>query len=125
MNKLHTKAATPESKIGTPEQFNWLLGLVKALLILNLLDAILTLFWVYSGLGQEMNPLLRDLIENSPIGFVIVKLSLVALGSLLLWRHRERKLAVIAIVLAFLLYYGLLLWHIGLLSRILIVVTAT
>lgn len=125
MSKLRLQGVTPESQIGTPEQFKWLLGLVKALLILNLLDAILTLFWVYSGLGQEMNPLLRNLIESSPIAFVIAKLSLVALGSLLLWRYRERKLAVIAIVLAFLLYYGLLLWHIGLLSRILIVVTAT
>ena len=119
MSKLHLQGVTPESQIGTPEQFRWLQGLVKAVLILNLLDAVLTLIWIYAGLAHELNPLLRELIESSPITFIIVKLGLVGLGSLILWKYRQRKIAVIAIVLIFLLYYALFLWHISFLSRIL------
>ena len=35
--------APSDSWIGTPEQFRWLLGIVKVVLALNLLDAIFTL----------------------------------------------------------------------------------
>jgi hypothetical protein len=79
--------------IGTPEQYRWLRGIVA-------------------------NPVLRDLIDASPVAFVGIKLGLVGLGSSLLWRHRDRPLAVIAIFLAFLVYYALLLWHLGFLALV-------
>jgi formate hydrogenlyase subunit 3/multisubunit Na+/H+ antiporter MnhD subunit len=40
-----------------------------------------------------------------------VKLGLVGLGSWLLWSHRERPAAVIAIFVAFFAYYLVLLYH--------------
>jgi hypothetical protein len=97
--------------VGTVEHFGWLQGIVKAVLVLNLLDALFTLVWVRSGLAREANPLIEQLVEQHAVGFVLVKLGLVGLGSWLLWRRRERPAAVIAIVAAFLAYYLVLLYH--------------
>lgn len=106
------------SRIGTPEHFRWLLGIVKVTLALNLLDAVFTLIWINAGLAREANPLLDALVLERPVVFAVVKLSLVALGSLLLWRYRVRPLAVIGIFLGFLVYYLLMLYHIGFLSLV-------
>lgn len=98
-------------QVGTAEHFRWLDGVVKAVLVLNLCDAVFTLLWVRLGLAREANALVRDLVEQHALGFVLVKLSLVGLGSWLLWQRREHPMAVIAIFTAFLTYYAVLLLH--------------
>jgi hypothetical protein len=97
--------------VGTEEHFRWLHGIVQATLVLNLFDAVFTLIWVRAGLAREANELLRVLVEEHALAFVGVKLALVSLGSLLLWRLRERPAAVIGIFAAFLVYYAILLYH--------------
>ncbi len=97
--------------IGTAEHFRWLQGIVKALVVLNLLDAVFTLLWVRLGVAVEANALLRDLVVEHPLAFVLVKLGLVSLGSLFLWLRRRRPLAVVAIFAAFFIYYLVLLHH--------------
>ncbi len=99
------------SSVGTPEQLRWLRGIVAALLVLNALDGIFTIFWIQTGIAEEANPLLRRLVEETPVLFTVTKLGLVGLGSAVLWRNRERPLAVVAIFVAFGVYYGILLWH--------------
>ncbi len=110
--------APPDSWIGTREQFRWLLGIVKVVLALNLLDAIFTLVWINAGLAREANPLLADIVRDHPVAFAAVKLGLVSGGSFLLWRYRSRPLAVVGIFVVFLVYYLLLLYHIGYLSLV-------
>jgi hypothetical protein len=110
------QADTPREKrrslsVGTAEHFGWLLGIVKAVLVLNLLDAVLTLFWVRAGLAREANPLIAQLASEHAVGLVLVKLGLVGLGSWVLWHRRDRPAAVVAIVAAFLTYYFVLLYH--------------
>ena len=97
--------------IGTHEHFRWLRKIVWAILILNVFDAFLTLFWVYTGRATEANPAMEVLVHEYPVLFVVVKFSLVLLGSLLLWRFRRRRLSVVAIFLAFMVYYAVLLYH--------------
>ena len=99
-------------RLGTEEHFRWLHGIVKAVLILNLIDALFTLLWISGGLAREANPFLDQLVIENPVTFAIAKLALVGMGSLLLWRFRHRGSAVIAIFVAFLAYYLVLLWHI-------------
>jgi hypothetical protein len=106
------------SRIGTPEHFRWLLGIVKVTLGLNLLDAVFTLIWINAGLAREANPLLDEIVQEQPVVFAVVKLGLVAMGSLLLWHYRIRPLAVIGIFVGFLVYYLLMLYHIGFLSLV-------
>lgn len=112
---MHVRSPSKKQRglsVGTAEQFGWLQGIVKALLVLNLLDALFTLVWVRAGLAREANPLIAQLVNEHAVGFVLVKLALVSLGSWLLWQYRERPAAVIAIVAAFLTYYLILLYHI-------------
>ena len=115
---MSSTTSVPAS-IGTPEQLRWLHGIVQVVLALNLLDAVFTLTWIHAGLAREANPLLAGLVRDYPVTFSLVKVGLVALGSLLLWRYRSRPLAVVGIFLVFLVYYLLLIYHIGFLSLLL------
>ena len=105
--------------VGTAEHFRWLHGVVCVVLVLNLADAVFTLYWVGAGLAREANPLLAELVSEHPLGFALAKLGLVGLGSLLLWRLRHRPLAVVSIFCTFLVYYLVLLHHLSFLGVIL------
>lgn len=102
---------TIPSWIGTAEHLRWLEWIVKSILVMNVLDAFMTLVWIYSGRAIEANVFVRDLVNDYPQSFVLAKLTLVALGSFLLWRLRRRPLAVVAIFVAFIAYYALVLVH--------------
>ena len=106
--------------IGHPEHFRWLYGIVKVVLVLNLLDAVFTLIWVHAGLAEEANALMRDLVNNHTVRFVLAKLALVSLGSILLWYRRHHPLAVIAIFLTFFAYYLIFLYHLQFSSKLLL-----
>ncbi len=99
------------AKIGTIQHFRWLKNIVFATLILNVLDAVFTMVWLSTGAATEANPVLADIAEHDPGLFVTVKFLLVALGSLLLWMNRKRPVAVVGIFVAFLVYYGILIYH--------------
>lgn len=99
--------------VGTERNYRWLEQIVKALLVLNVLDAILTLLWIAQGRAIEANPILRDLAHHDPLGFVLVKTTLVSLAAAFLWRHRTRPLSVVATFVAFLTYFFLLLYHLS------------
>lgn len=98
--------------VGTPQQFRWLYGLLQMVLILNLIDAVLTLFWVHTGLAKEANVLLQTVVSEHPIAFVATKMALVSLGAWLLWHRRHHPLAVVGLVSVFIVYYGLMLHHV-------------
>lgn len=94
-----------------PHQVKWLEDLVATIFVFNALDGLLTIAWVTTGLAQEANPLMDPLLAFHPALFMVAKLTLVGLGSLLLWRHRTKPSAVIGIVGLFMAYYLLLLYH--------------
>ena len=102
--------------LGTEQHFRWLECIVKSVLVLNLIDAVLTLVWVRAGLATEANTLMDELVNHHAIAFVAVKLGLVGMGSWLLWNRRRSALAVVAIFGIFLAYYTLLLHHLQYLS---------
>ncbi len=104
--------ARPRLRAGTPQHFHWLHGIVKTVLVLNLLDAIFTLVWVRWGFAREANLMIDRLVESHAVAFIGVKLGLVGMGSWLLWQKRDHASAVIAIFIAFLAYYLVLLYHI-------------
>jgi len=97
--------------VGTPEQLKGLYGVIEAIVILNLLDAVLTLGWVHTGLAGEANPLLQSLVYDHAVLFIAMKLTLGAVGAWLLWQHRYRAFAVIGAFAVFMAYYAVLLQH--------------
>lgn len=108
-NYLHRTTTT--WAIGTHQHFQWLDGIAKSILVLNLVDGVFTIFWVEFLQAQEMNFMMRDLVHTSALSFMLVKLTLVSLGTLFLWRYRSNALAVISLFLAFFSYYWVLLVH--------------
>ena len=76
----------------------WFWRMAAAVLILNLLDGIFTLLVVHSGVGEEANPLMAAPLAWGSVWFMAVKLALVSLGVLLLWRLRHRRVSQLAVV---------------------------
>lgn len=102
------RAAAP---IGTAQHYRWLRWVVVSVLVMNGADAVFTLYWIQSGRASEANPLLDELAHGYPLPFMIAKLAIVSLGTLLLWRLRTQRLAVVGIFAAFLAYYYLFTIH--------------
>ena len=104
--------------LGTQEHFEWLYAIAKWILVLNLLDGVFTLIWVeYFGAGEK-NVMLSDLVHTSALLFMLVKLTLVSLGTLFLWRNRNNRFAVVCMFFAFYSYYLVLLIHLQQSSRV-------
>jgi hypothetical protein len=97
--------------IGTGRHFEWLNGIAKWILVLNLVDGVFTLVWVEYFQAREMNIMMRGLVHSNALSFMLVKLALVSLGTLFLWRNRNNPLAVISLFIAFFSYYLVLLVH--------------
>src|SRR5688572_4305321 len=82
-------------------------------IILNLLDAIWTLCFVEAGVADEANPVMASALGHGPVGFMFVKLALVSLSVLLLWRLRHRKSATFALFSGATAYGLVVCWHLA------------
>ncbi len=95
----------------TDSKVSYLHRVAKSLVILNLLDAVFTLYWIRVGLAEEANAFMRDLVVNNALGFVLAKIALVSLGVVLLWRCRKHPFAAPALTGCCVLYFLVLLHH--------------
>jgi hypothetical protein len=87
-------------------------ALLVATLAFNLVDVILTLSLIHAGLAIEANPVMRALLEVSPVVFVVGKLSMVFFGLYVLWKERRRTLALVGSGAVFAVYFLLMVYHI-------------
>lgn len=94
--------------------------MVIALVMLNAIDGVLTIVWIETGRFTEANPLMDLLLTNDPVLFISVKMLLVCLGILLLWRCRDSGLAVISIFFCFTAYCYVLTFHFDAFNRLLL-----
>lgn len=92
-------------------RFPLMFPLVAAALILNLFDAMFTVFHVSAGAATEANPLMAQVLANSPVLFVLTKSALVSLGLLLLWRLRNRATAVAGVFITVATYLSINAYH--------------
>lgn len=81
------------------------------LIILNLLDAVFTIYGIEMGLIIETNPLMVEALEVGRLYFVVGKVALVNLGAWLLWRWLHYRLAQFCAVLGTVVYAGIFCWH--------------
>jgi hypothetical protein len=84
-----------------------------ALIVFNLLDAVFTLVWIRAGVASEGNPLMDEAMAHGPVGFMAIKLALVSLCVLLLWRLRHRRAAATALVTCAIAYSAVMLVHLS------------
>ena len=86
-------------------------GIALALIwLLNYVDAIFTLAWVHLGVALEANPLMAEIITN-PAAFLAIKITIVTLGCILLWRFKEFALSQYMILIALICYLAILGIH--------------
>ncbi len=85
--------------------------------VLSVIDGMLTIYWVLSDLAVEANPLMDHLLTKDPVLFMFVKIVLVALGVTLLWRQRNRPLALAGIFICFFIYSTIMVHHLSALGR--------
>jgi Domain of unknown function (DUF5658) len=80
--------------------------LFAALQILNVFDAVMTLWHLMWGTARELNPLMRAALNTGPWCFLILKLALVcALSALLVKLNARRTLMALVFVYAVLACY--------------------
>jgi len=79
---------------------------------LNLLDALLTIVWVRSGVATESNQLMAELLDIGNGPFLIVKLAMGFVATLVLVRYGHRRMARYGLVIALAVYIGLMGIHV-------------
>lgn len=79
---------------------------------LNLLDALLTLVWVRSGVASEGNQLMARLLEIGDLSFLGAKLAIGTITVIVLLKWGNRKLAQYGLAVALAVYIGLMGVHI-------------
>lgn len=81
------------------------------LFMLNLLDALLTIVWVRSGVAPEGNHLMASLLDMGDFPFLVVKLLMGSITAFVLLRWNYVKLARYGLTVALAAYLGLMGVH--------------
>jgi len=81
------------------------------LFALNLLDAVLTIYWVRNGFATEGNHLMATLLDIGDVPFLAVKVAIGAVTAVVLWRWRNFRLAKYGLAVALAVYISLMGIH--------------
>lgn len=79
--------------------------------VLNIADFVLTLNVLASG-GAEANPIMRSLFDLGPVWAGAFKLAAVLLATVLVWRCRRYRLALVAALVMALIFTAVLFYHV-------------
>jgi hypothetical protein len=78
---------------------------------LNLLDALLTIIWVRSGVATEGNQLMAALLDIGDGTFLSVKVAVGLAAAIVLYKWSDRRLARYGLVISLAVYLGLMVVH--------------
>ena len=78
---------------------------------LNLIDAVLTIYWVRNGFATEGNHLMATLLDIGDLPFLAVKIAIGAAAAVVLWNWRNLRLARYGLAVALTVYIGLMGVH--------------
>lgn len=94
-----------------------LAGILIGANVLNVADFLLTLFALEAG-SREANPILRPLLALDPLWAGLFKVVVVGAASLLVWKNRYYRQALIVGVLMGAAFACLIVYHVVLLTRL-------
>jgi len=89
-----------------------LINQIVLLFGLNLLDALLTIFWVRSGVATESNQLMAELLNVGNFPFLSVKIAMGAVAAIVLWRYANNRMARFGLTASLAVYLGLMIVHV-------------
>lgn len=78
---------------------------------LNLLDALLTIFWVRNGVATESNQLMAELLNIGNFPFLMVKVAMGAVTAVVFFRYAHNSLAKYGLTVSLAVYLGLMFVH--------------
>lgn len=81
------------------------------LFILNLLDALLTIYWVRHGFATEGNQLMAGLLDMGNAPFLTVKITIGAIAAIILSRWGNLRVSQYGLTIALAIYLGLMGVH--------------
>lgn len=81
------------------------------LFVLNLLDALLTIIWVRSGVATEGNQLMASLLDIGNGPFLGVKIGIGLVATVVLVKSRNHAIARYGLAVALAVYLGLMVVH--------------
>jgi len=90
-----------------------LLRPVALLFVLNLVDAVVSIGWVRSGLSSEANHLMAAFLDAGNLPFLAAKLGMGTLCCGVLLYGADRKLARIGVSIALVVYVCVMGLHVG------------
>lgn len=86
---------------------------VRLLVALNVLDAAFTYWFVSTGVAHEANPLMALLLGRSPLAFAFLKILTIDSVAVFLWLNRSKPGTRMILQFSFLLYFGIVGYHLG------------
>ena len=87
--------------------------LIASILLLNLADAVFSLYYIsYLKVLEEANPVWATLIHTHPTLFFILKILIVGIGCFFLNRYKENTSSKVGVVLCFFSYFFIVLWFV-------------
>ena len=84
---------------------------VFLLFFLNLVDTVLTIFWVGSGQAPEANHLMATLLDWGVLPFILAKVGMGVFTAVVLLYGSEYRLAKIGVTIALVVYTGVMASH--------------
>jgi hypothetical protein len=78
---------------------------------LNLLDALLTIFWVRNGVATESNQLMAELLNIGNFPFLMVKVAMGAVTAVVFFRYANNNFAKYGLTVSLAVYLGLMFVH--------------
>jgi len=88
-----------------------LLNQIVLLFGLNVLDALLTIVWVRSGVATEGNHLMAELLDLGNLPFLAVKIGIGMITALVLFIYSNRPITRVCLAFALIVYGGLMGVH--------------
>ena len=85
---------------------------VFLLFFLNLVDTVLTLFWVGTGQAPEANHLMASLLDWGMLPFILAKIGMGVFTAVVLLYGSDYKLAKIGVAIALAAYTGVMASHV-------------
>ena len=86
--------------------------ILSIIIILCLLDAILTMIWLSTGIAVESNPFMELLINKSHLLFIVIKMALTYVSIHILYKYKDRKGVLTASKMLAILYLIIIIYHI-------------
>ena len=77
----------------------------------NILDAVLTIHWIDTGIATEANPIMEYFLQFGFAWFLVGKISIVSFACLTLWKLRENRLSKAVTILGCVVYCAIITFH--------------